>query len=77
MVDRVRYRASWQQSLPLGLILGVIVLTQLSNPLLWEHHRSGLTGLPFEPRVLAMVLPFFVTLELWVLSRVLGVTLNP
>lgn len=77
MVDRVRYRASWQQSLPLGLILGVIVLTQLSNPLLWEHHRSGLTGLPFEPRVLAMVPLLLVTLELWVLGHYVGVTLTP
>ncbi|MFF2999322.1 hypothetical protein ACFVTC_32945 [Streptomyces sp. NPDC057950] len=77
MVDRVRYRASWQQSLPLGLILGVVVLTQLSNPSLWEHHRSGLTGLPFESRVLAMVALVLVTLELWVLTHYVGVTLTP
>lgn len=64
MVGRVRYRASWQQSLPLGLTLSAAVLMQLSNPLLGAHQRPGLPGLPFESRVLAMVLPFFVTLEL-------------
>ncbi|WP_159064505.1 hypothetical protein [Streptomyces olivochromogenes] len=76
MVGRVRYRASWQQSLPLGLILGAAMLMQLSNPLLWAHQRPGLPGLPFDSRVLAMVLLFFVSLELWVLSRYVGVTLT-
>jgi hypothetical protein len=77
MVGRVRYRASWQQSLPLGLVLGAAVLMQVSNPLLWAHQRPGLPGLPLQWRVLAMVLPLFITLELWVLSRYVGVTLTP
>ncbi|MET8410595.1 hypothetical protein ABZV34_21265 [Streptomyces sp. NPDC005195] len=77
MAGRVRYRASWQQSLPLGLLLGVVVLMQVSNPSLWAQHRSGLSGLPFESRVLAMVPPFLITLELWVLSHYVGVTLTP
>jgi hypothetical protein len=33
-------------------------------------------GLPFGSRVLAMVLPFFILLELWVLNRYVGVTLT-
>ncbi len=48
MVGRVRYRASWQQSLPLGLVLGAAVLMQLSNPLLWAHQRPGLPGRPIS-----------------------------
>jgi hypothetical protein len=75
-VDRVRYRASWQQSLPLSLILGAVVVMQLSDPLLWAHQRPGMPGLPFGSRVLAMVPPFFVLLELWVLNRYVGVTLT-
>ncbi|MET7987697.1 hypothetical protein [Streptomyces sp. NPDC005281] len=77
MTGRVRYRATWQQALPLSLSLGAVVLMQLSNPLLWEHQRPGLPGLPFESRPLALVLPFFILLELWVLSRHVGVTLTP
>ncbi|MFF3468162.1 hypothetical protein ACFYXB_39050, partial [Streptomyces sp. NPDC002619] len=77
MVGRVRYRASWQQSLPLGLILGALTLMQLSDPLLWEHQRPGVPGLPLGPRILAIVPPFLVMLELWWLSRYVGVTLTP
>ncbi|MER6333210.1 hypothetical protein ABT298_28585 [Streptomyces sp. NPDC001034] len=76
-IGRVRYRASWQQSLPLAVILAAVVLTQLSNPLLWAHQRPGLPGLPFGARVVSVVLPLLVALELWVLSRYVGVTLTP
>ncbi|MFH7340219.1 hypothetical protein [Streptomyces sp. KHY 26] len=76
-IGRVRYRASWQQTLPLALILGAVVLTQWSNPLLWAHQRPGLFDMPFGSRILALVLPLLITLELWVLSRYVGVTLTP
>ncbi|MFI0961514.1 hypothetical protein ACH4S8_08930 [Streptomyces sp. NPDC021080] len=77
MVDRVRYRASWQQSLPLSLVLGSLVLMQASNPLLRAHQPPGQPGLPFGLRLLSIVLMVLVVLELWVLGRYVGVTLTP
>lgn len=74
--DRVRFRASWQQSLPLTLVLGASVLMQLSNPLLWGHQGAGSLGLPSGLRVLSLVMVFLVLFELWVLGRYVGVTLT-
>ncbi|MGW1070144.1 hypothetical protein ACWD4F_37280 [Streptomyces aureus] len=74
--DRVRFRASWRQSLPLSLVLGASVLMQLSNPLLWGHEGAGSLGLPSGLRVLSLVMVFLVLFELWVLGRYVGVTLT-
>ncbi|WP_052441474.1 hypothetical protein [Streptacidiphilus anmyonensis] len=73
---RIRYRASWQQSLPLTLIFGSIFLMQLTNPLLWPHGRPGMPVLPLGWRILGLGLPVFTLVGTWTLNRHLGVTLT-
>ncbi|MFH8388239.1 hypothetical protein [Streptomyces sp. NPDC018036] len=76
-VGRIRYRASWRQFLPLGLLFGALALMQLSNLWMWAHRGSGLPSVPLDARVLAVVLPIVFALELWMLGRYFGITLTP
>ncbi|MGW0964787.1 hypothetical protein [Streptomyces sp. NPDC002516] len=76
-VGRIRFRASWRQVLPLGLLFGTLSLMQVSNLWMWAHRGSGLPSVPLESRVLAVVLPIVLALELWMLGRYFGITLTP
>jgi hypothetical protein len=74
---RIRYRATWQQALPLTVSLGAVVLMQLSDLSPWADQGQGVPVLPFGSRALALALPCFILLELWALNRYVGLTLTP